>query len=276
LSIYPHRYATIALDEVAEVIDYCSLPGFDRRRFADLVDRFGAHDVVSLMRTLAIDLLNRDIFPEIGSEVCRAHPKDLWWNGSDGFPVLVPWRPDDLIAREISMGVIVSDVGANHLVLRRGEESVSFSCLLGGAEDLRRVIHRTDADVAMWMRCEAQLTSSSFNWRISLPHAGEGQRGGLSLNFGELRFEMFYYPDSDRSTAGDFSKNRMPMNGVLAHASRGPASDDFVLEIPVDRFGSDIDDGMSVPVLLSARIQDLNRGPMRRGIVAPLIIEMRS
>jgi hypothetical protein len=272
LNLYPLPVGTVRLDEVATIVDLAARPGFDPDLFTELVKRFHAEHVVGFARAAARDLLDRDLFadrPDPGP-VDRLTARDLWWDGLGGFPVELGWEPEQTVVRDLDFAALLDRVGANPVDLAGVDASRRVTAPGTGGEELARFIYRAAPGRAFDTVCDLTARDSALELRISLPAAPDDHMSGVSLNFGDRRFEFFYKPGAGEFRWADYSNVPAPDNGIRAAAETSAGRDTVTVGIPWSTLGGRLPGDL--PLLLGVRQQRREWGPMSGGVMVPMLL----
>ncbi|MFJ2778093.1 nucleotidyltransferase family protein [Kitasatospora sp. NPDC087315] len=274
LCVYPTPAATIRLAELATVVDLCALPEFDPDLMAALIERYRAGEVFSYTRTLAVALLQRDPFagyPELQrlAPVRESFPVDLWWDGLVGFAVDLPWDPEQLVFRDLGMRDVLCSIGAAELMLT--DRPTPFSTRLGEDGALSRaVVRRAGNDFEV--RGSFEHTDEALLIELAVPAGTEQEMTGVSLNFGDHRYEYFYWAAGDLLDEADYSNVGPGSVPVTAAAARVDGQDLFRFRVPLAGTGAAQEAGGEVTLLAGVRRQRREWGPVRAGAILPLLI----
>ncbi|MFD8755778.1 nucleotidyltransferase family protein [Kitasatospora sp. NPDC059577] len=274
LCVYPIPAATIRLAELATVVDLCALPEFDPALMAELAERYQAGEVLSYARTLAVALLHRDPFaghPQLQrlAPVREAFPVDLWWDGLAGFAVDLPWDPEQLVLRDLAMSEVLDSIGAAELVLT--DRPAPFSTRRGEDGGLSRAVLRragTDFEV----RGSFRHADGALLIELAVPGGTEQEMTGVSLNFGDHRYEYFYRAAGDLLDEADYSNAGPGSVPAVATAERVDGQDLFRFRVPLAGTGVGQDGDGRITLLAGVRRQEREWGPVRAGAILPLLI----
>ncbi|MDX8050918.1 nucleotidyltransferase family protein [Lentzea sp. BCCO 10_0798] len=275
LNFLPLPMATIRLDEVATIVDLTALPEFRPDVFRDLVERYDGHQVVALARTMARDLLGVDPFVDLWSADTPSFlPRDLWWDGVDGFPVDLGWDAAETVVREVGMADLLDRLGAGTVRVPFGGAPARASALTGRPSDLSRFVHRVVPGARFDVDCEFTATEHSLEVRVSMPAAAEDVMTGLSLNFGDHRFEFFYKPAIGHFRSADYSNLPVAENGVVSQAETREKRDFLFASIPWKSIGEPVGRSAPLTLLLGARQQKREWSRMTGGAILPLFLDL--
>lgn len=288
LNLLPLPVGTVRLDEVATIVDLVRLPGFRADVFAGLVRECHGEHVVGMARTLARDLLGVDPLAGVMADPPgvmadppgvmadppgTAFPRDLWWDGVDGFPVDLGWDPWQSVYRDVSMTDVLHRLSANVIGLPLGG-TARTGALTGDLGDAGRYMHRVAPGCRFWVECLFGSTDEALRVRVRLPGANSDEMSGLSLNFGDYRFEFFYKPAIGHFRADDYSNLVSADNGVVSRAETTEGHDVFDVTIPWKTLGDPLGTGGPVPLLLGTRQQKREWGRMTGGVILPLLLDV--
>lgn len=274
LCVFPLPAATIRLAELATVIELCALPEFDPEFMAELVERYHAGDVLAYVRTLAVALLRKDPFeghPRLQqlAPVRDSFPVDLWWDGLIGFAVELPWDPEQLVVRDLAMGEVLRSIGAAELALT--DRPVPFSTRFGEDGTLSRaVLRRNDTDFEV--RGSVDIADGQLLVELAVPGGSDREMTGVSLNFGDHRYEYFYRAADDLLSEADYSNAGVGLVPASAVAERRDGHDLFHFRIPLAGTGLDEQATGEIALLAGVRRQQREWGPVQAGAILPLLI----
>ncbi|WP_033440210.1 nucleotidyltransferase family protein [Saccharothrix sp. NRRL B-16314] len=268
-AVLPEPMGTARLDEIATVLDFCALPGFDFGYLAELVDRFQAHDVVAFARALAVDLLDRDPFPPgTGLDLPdgRFFPVDLWWDGVEGLLVDLGWNPLEIVVRSEPPLAVLERLGACRVPVTDVPREVSAAT--GTSSDLDRYVLREGRSGHFDVRCAPAADDRALSLTISVPAAADDRMMAVSLNFGDYRFEFFHRNAENDLQFDDYSLTPVEGPPVERSARRVDGRDVLTVRIPWVRLGDTRP--ADLPLLLGVRRQVREWGATDGVAILPL------
>jgi hypothetical protein len=274
LNLCPLPVATIRLDELASMLNYTRLPGFSAVRFEELVDALGARDVTRFARVLATALLAVDPFPwRKGRPTERSSfPRDLWWDGQEGFMVDVGFEPRECVVRTSSMGAVLDRLAVSTVPVTPGAPAVV--CAQSDKAADVPVVWRSDKGRSLPVRVELSWHGDGLGLDVGVPRPPLDEMIGLSLNFGDYRYEFFYRTAESSLQADDYSNLPAP---PLVRTAVATADAHHVVSIRISwpGVGADPDHPTDTPLLLGVRTQRREWGHTTSEVLVPLVIQPR-
>jgi hypothetical protein len=277
MNLLPLPVATVRLDEVATIVDLTRLPSFRPHVLDALAEHYDGQHVLAMAARLARELLGIDLFAGtacLDGTDAVSFPRDLWWDGVDGFPVDLGWDAGETAVRDTGMSVLLNRLGANATPVRPLGPSARIGALTGRPTDAGRYVYRRVAGCGFAVECDVAAGAHTLDLTVRMPGAGPDEMSGLSLNFGDHRFEFFYKPAIGHFRADDYSNLLSADNGIVSDARTADGHDVFTVSIPWKTLGDPLQAAAPVPLLLGARQQKREWGRMTGGAILPLFLDI--
>lgn len=275
MNTQPKPYATVPLEELAQMRDYLQWDAFDAERFLELHERYDAGLVTDFARRLHLDLLGEDPYAKVfGSDapIRESFPRNLWWDGIDaGFPVDLPWDARSLVAASADQVDLADFLGPSEVALDpAGSATVSFD--MPDPDDARPyVFHRYGGGLA-FVHLTLAETPDGLRTTVHLPPVADGDMAAIGWETGSFRYELFYRPREGTHDFADYSSDRAAEPPRVESCTSGPEGVALTMHLPWAALGRSgpLRGGAALPVTFRARTQERPWGIARGGLVAPL------
>ena len=271
----PLPWATVRLEELAQMRDYLALDSFDAARFRELYERYDAGLVTDFARRLHLDLFGADPFDAVlgGAPVRDWFPHNLWWDGiGAGFPVDLPWDVENLVGCAEDFGDLATVLGASRVVLPEGGR-VTVSLLDDEADDHaeRYVSHGYGGGLGP-VRLELEETAAGLRATVRMPPVADSQMAAIGWATGNFRYELFYRPLDGSHDFSDYSTTPSSLPPVVRSCEHDEHGVTLDVELPWPALGLSAAPGSAdrLPLTLRARVQERPWDDVVGGVVLPL------
>ncbi|MDM8085106.1 nucleotidyltransferase family protein [Cellulomonas cellasea] len=276
MNTQPLPWATVRLEELAQMRDYLSLDSFDAARFRALHQRYDAGLVTDFARRLHLDLFGEDPFHDVledGPAVRSSFPRNLWWDGIDaGFPVEIPWDARSLVGCADDHGDLAELLGPSEVTLPV-DGAVSVSFLESGAPDTaeRYVLHRYHGGLA-FVRVALVDAADGLRITVAFPPLADSQMAAIGWATGSFRYELFYRPSAGTHEFADYSSFPVETPPSVEGCTTGADGVTLTMSLPWRALGLDgpLAPTDTLPLTFRARVQERPWGAVIGGVVAPL------
>lgn len=275
MQVQPLPWATVRLEELAQMRDYLALDLFDAARFRELHERYDAGLVTDFARRLHLDLFGSDPFAEaLGDAPLRDwFPHNLWWDGiGAGFPVDLPWDVENLVGCAQDLDDLARVLGPSHVTLPEGG-AVRVSLLDDEADDHaeRYVSHGFGGGLGP-VRLDLEDTADGLRTTVRVPPVADGRMAAVGWATGTFRYELFYRPLDGSHDFSDYSSTPAEHPPVVRSCERDEQGVTLDVVLPWPALGLAAAPGprTSLPLVVRVRVQDRPWDDVVGGVVVPL------